>query len=289
MPRETLPLSVQPPRDVAGELMLEQLSLDGQVVVVTGGGTGLGLEMVRHLARAGANLAIAGRRPGPIESAAEEVRSIGQSAIAVPTDVSSSAQADTLIESTVQHFGRVDVLINNAALVSDSIPTPIWDISDEDWQAALDVNLSGAFFCSRAASKPMVDQGKGKIINVASGFGMRGGRDIYTYCCTKGGVIQLTRVLSFSLARYGVTANSIVPGFIPTVGTDTEMRESLPRSGAYLPTGKLGQPEDIGPVAVFLASPASGYMTGETFTLDGGGLAGGLAPTGYAPTVPLEP
>lgn len=269
--------------------MLERLSLDDRVAVITGGGTGLGLEMARHLAQAGANLAIAGRRPGPIESAAAEVRAMGRDAIAVPTDVSDSAQADALIAAAVAHFGQVDVLINNAALVSDSIPTPIWDITDGDWQAALDVNLSGSFYCARAAAKQMVEQGRGKIINVASGFGLRGGRDIYTYCCTKGGIIQLTRVLSFSLARHGITANSIVPGFIPTVGTDTEMRESLPRSGAYLPTGKLGQPQDIGPVAVFLSSPASDYMTGETFTLDGGGLAGGLAPTGYAPEIPLEP
>ena len=269
--------------------MLDRLSLDDRIAVVTGGGTGLGLEMVRHLARAGANVVIAGRRTGPIESAADEVKALGRDALAVPTDVSDSAQANDLIAATIQRFGRVDVLINNAALVSDSIPTPIWDISDEDWQAALDVNLSGAFYCARAAARPMADQGWGKIINVSSGFGLRGGRDIYMYCCTKGGIIQLTRVLSFSLARYGVTANSIVPGFIPTVGTDSEIRDALPRSGAYLPTGKLGVPEDIGPVAVFLASSASDYMTGETFTLDGGGLAGGLAPTGYAPEIPLEP
>lgn len=269
--------------------MLDRLSLDDRIAVVTGGGTGLGLEMVRHLARAGANVVIAGRRTGPIESAADEVKALGRDALAVPTDVSDSAQANNLIAATIQRFGRVDVLINNAALVSDSIPTPIWDISDEDWQAALDVNLSGAFYCARAAARPMADQGWGKIINVSSGFGLRGGRDIYMYCCTKGGIIQLTRVLSFSLARYGVTANSIVPGFIPTVGTDSEIRDALPRSGAYLPTGKLGVPEDIGPVAVFLASSASDYMTGEAFTLDGGGLAGGLAPTGYAPEIPLEP
>ena len=115
------------------------------------------------------------------------------------------------------HFGRVDVLINNAAMVADNVLKPIWEITDDDWDTAMSVNLSGAFYCARAAAKPMADAGKGKIINVASGFGLRGGRDIYMYCTSKGGVIQLTRVLSFSLARYGITANSIVPGFIPTI------------------------------------------------------------------------
>ena len=270
-------------------MTLEKLSLEGRVVVITGGGTGLGLGMVRHLARAGADLVIAGRRPAPIETAAAEVVALGRRALAVPTDVSASAQADRLIAAALDHFGQVDALINNAALVADTTPTTLWAVSDGEWQAALNVNLSGAFYCARAVSKPMVDRGSGKIINVSSGFGLRGGRDIYTYCCTKGGILQLTRALSFSLARYGVTANSIVPGFIPTAGTDSDLREALPPSGAFLPTGQLGRPEDIGPVAVFLAAPASDYMTGETFTLDGGGLAAGLAPAGYGPLLPLEP
>ena len=268
--------------------MLESLSLDGKSVVITGGGTGLGLAMVRALARAGANLAIAGRRPGPIEQAAEEVRQLGRSAIAVPTDVTNSQEVEALIAAGIEQFGRVDVLINNAGAVQDNVRKPIWELSDEDWRRVMEVNLTGAFYCSRAVSRPMMEQGHGKIINVASGFGMRGGRDIYMYCCSKGGMIQLTRTLSFNLARYGITANSIVPGFVPTEATDS-MNQALPRSGDFLPIGKLGEPKDFGPLAVFLASGASDYMTGEMIIADGGGLAAGLAPTGHAPLIPLEP
>jgi NAD(P)-dependent dehydrogenase (short-subunit alcohol dehydrogenase family) len=270
-------------------MTLERLGLDGKVVLITGGGTGLGLAMVRALARAGASLVIAGRRQGPIDDAAGEVQALGRPALAVSTDVSDSSQVDRLVAASMDHFGQIDVLINNAALVSTNVPRPIWEISDQEWQGAMDVNLNGAFFCSRAVSRPMADRGRGKIINVASGFGLRGGRDIYMYCCSKGAVVQLTRVLSFSLARYGITANTIAPGFIPTMSTDSQFRDSLPASGDFLPVGKLGLPQDLGPVAVFLASDASDYMTGETMIVDGGGLAGGIAPTGHAPVSPLEP
>lgn len=271
------------------ENMLERLNLEGRVIGITGGGTGLGLAMVRALARAGADLAIAGRRPGPIEDAANEVEALGRRALAIPTDISDSNQVDRLVSTTWQHFGHIDVWINNAALVSANVRKPIWDITDAEWQQAMDVNLSGAFYCARAVARPMADRGQGKIINVASGFGLRGGRDIYMYCCSKGGIIQLTRVLSFSLARHGITANSIVPGFIPTEATDSDIRATLPPSGDFLPTGRLGRPEDLGPVAVFLSSPASDYMTGEMIIVDGGGLAGGVTPTGHAPLIPLEP
>ena len=270
--------------------MLDKFNLEGKIVVITGGGTGLGLAMVRALARAGADLCIAGRRPAPIENAVREVQGLGRKALAIPTDVSDSAQVDRLITTTLDRFGRIDVLINNAGAVGQgNVVKPIWDITDDEWSTVMDINLSGAFYCARAVSQSMVDQGKGKIINVASGFGMRAGRDIYMYCCSKGGMIQLTKVLSFSLARYGITANSIVPGFIPTTGTDSDMRDTLPQSGDFLPIGKLGRPEDLGPIAVFLSSDASDYMTGEMIIADGGGLASGINPTGHAPVEDLEP
>ena len=267
--------------------MLESLSLEGKTVVRTGGGTGLGLAMVRAMARAGADLVIAGRRTGPIEEAVAEAETLGVKAVPVATDVTDSAQVANLMKTCLDQFGKIDVLFNNAGAVSDNVRKPIWDLTDEEWDRIMKVNLTGAFYCSREVSQTMVDQGHGKIINVASGFGMRGGRDIYMYCCSKGGMIQLTRVLSFNLARYGITANTIVPGFVPTGSTDT-MSASLTRGGEFLPTGKLGKPEDFGPLAVYLASPASDYMTGEMIIADGGGLAGGVTPTGHAPVIPLE-
>lgn len=266
--------------------MLEALSLDGKVTIVTGGGTGLGRAMVNALARAGSDIVLASRRPGPIEETAQEVRDLGRRALAVPTDVTESGRVNSMVQRSLDEFGKVDILINNAAMLG-APRTPIWDVTDEEWRLGIDANLTSAFYCARAVAKHMVNRGQGKIINVASGFGMRGGRDMYTYTCGKGGLIQLTRTLAMSLGPYGVTANTIVPGFIPTRGTDA-MRESLPRAAEFIPMGRFPKPEDIGPIAVFLASDASNYMNGETMTIDGGGLAGGFAPTGHAPVIPLE-
>ena len=266
--------------------MLEALSLDGRVAVVTGGGTGLGKEMALALARAGADLVLAARRLGPIEETASLARDTGRKAVAVPADITDSAQVDRLFREGLSTFGQVDVLVNNAGMVEDQGGVPIWEITDEDWRTVLDANLTGAFYCARAIAKHMVERGQGKIINMSSGFGLRGGRDNYAYGCAKGGVIQLTRILATSLGRYGVTSNCIVPGLFPTEGTAAS-RGTLP-SAEYIPVGRVGEPRELGPVAVFLASSASDYMNGATFAVEGGGLAGGYAPTAYAPIVPLE-
>ena len=142
--------------------MLESLSLDGRSVVITGGGTGLGLAMVRALARAGATLTIAGRRSGPIEAAADEVEALGSEAIAVAADVTDSAQVDALMEAAISRFGKIDVLINNAGAVQDNVRKPIWEITDEDWHRIMDVNLTGAFFCPDPSPGPWWTKGTGR-------------------------------------------------------------------------------------------------------------------------------
>lgn len=261
--------------------MLETLSLDGQVTIVTGGGTGLGRAMVMALARAGSDIVIAARRKEPMEEVAGLVRDIGRRALVIPTDVTDSGQVRTMVLTAIKEFERIDVLINNAALLG-APRTPIWEMTDEEWRYGIDANLTGAFYCSRAVARHMADRRRGKIINVSSGFGVRGGRDMYTYTCGKGAIFQLTRTLGLSLAKYGITSNTIAPGFIPT--RETERTTGMPlRSAEFTPIGEFPKPIDIGPVAVFLASAASNYMSGESIFIDGGGLAGGFAPTNYSP------
>ena len=267
--------------------MLEALSLNGKTVVITGGGTGLGREMTLAMAKAGADLVIAARRLAPIEEVAQQVRAIGRKAEAVTTDATDTESVRLLFEHVIKEFGKVDILFNNAGIVREDGPKPIWEITDESWKIGIDVNLSTAFYCSRAISKHMADRGSGKIVNVSSGYGFRGGRDNYMYAAGKGGIVNLTRAMATSLGKYGITTNCIVPGFIPTEITDPDSERSRQR-GRFIPIGRTGVPREMGPLAVFLASSASNYMNGEFLVIDGGGLAGGIAPTGHAPEIPLN-
>lgn len=263
--------------------MLDNLSLDGKTIVITGAGTGLGKEMAIALGRAGADLVIASRRQGPIDQVAELIREMGRMSIAVSTDVTDSSQVDHLFRLALDKFGKIDVLVNNAGIVRGREATPIWEVTDDEWRLGIDTNLTGSFFCSRAIAKHMVERQEGKIVNVSSGFGLRGGRDNYMYTCGKGGVVQLTRSLAVSLGGYGITSNCIVPGYVPVGDKFTDP----PLPNDFIPIGRVGMPSELGPVAVFLASSASNYMNGEMFIIDGGGLAGGYAPTGHSPEIPL--
>jgi NAD(P)-dependent dehydrogenase (short-subunit alcohol dehydrogenase family) len=268
-------------------------TLDGKVVIITGGGTGLGRSMAFRLAEEGADIVVAARRVPPLEETAAGVRERGGKALVVPTDVTDTGQVNNLIEKTLMEMGHIDVLINNAGIVRGERPKAMWEISDEDWRTGIDVNLSGAFYCSRAVSKYFADRKSGKLILVASGEGFRGQRNSFMYNTAKAGVVNLTRVLALTLAEYEVRVNCIVPGFVDTYDNQPEdyqkiMAERRATRKLFVPVGNPGQPDDIGYVALFLCSDASDYITGGCFISDGGGLAGGFATTGYAPIVSLK-
>ncbi len=255
--------------------------LTGKVAVVTGGGGGLGLAMALALARAGADIAVLGRRIAPLEAAMAQVAAMGRRGLAVTADLTDGSRVNAAFDRVAAELGPVDILVNNAGLVAGQGGKAIWDVTDSDWRSGISGILDPAFFCSRAIAKSMSDRGRGKIINVSSGLGLRGARDNYMYACAKGAVLQLTRSLAVSLGRSGVTANCIVPGYFPTEGTAASPM-ALP-SAEFVPVGRVGNPSELGPLVVWLASDSSNYMTGEVFVIDGGGLAGGYAPTGYAP------
>lgn len=276
-------------------MVLDKFRLDGKVAIVTGGGTGLGKAMALALAGAGADLAVAARRLNILEETAAEARALGRQALAIATDVTDSSQVNRMVERVIAELGHVDILVNNAGIVrgeatpaSGSEEKPIWEISDQEWRLGIDTNLTGTFYCSRAVLKHMVERGWGRVINVSSGHGIRGGRGNYMYCAAKAGVQLLTQVMALSYSRYGINVNCIVPGYhttrVPQTPEDKAFWEERQR---LMPAGRTGHPRELGPLAIFLASEASSYITGELFIHDGGALAGGIAPTLYAPVIPL--
>ncbi len=271
-------------------------TLNGKVIIITGGGTGLGRSMAFRLAEEGADIVVAARRVPPLEETAAGVRQRGRKALVISTDVTDSAQCNRLIEKTLAEMGKIDVLINNAGIVRGERPKPMWELTDQDWHTGIDVNLSGAFYCSRAVSKYFVDNKRGNIILVASGEGFRGVRNNLMYTTAKAGVVNLTRTMALTLAEYNIRVNCVVPGFVDTFEYQPEEYKkavaqfrNAPRSTRlFIPVGHQGKPDDIGYLAVFLCSDASDYITAGIFISDGGGLAGGFATTGYSPLVSLK-
>ena len=252
---------------------MPSFSLEGQVAIVTGGGTGIGRGIALEFARAGADVVVGSRKLVNLEKVAEEVRALGRCSLAVQTDISRKADVDNLVQRVMGEFGGIDILVNNAVIFTR---TPVIEISEDDWDKTFDINLKGYYLCCQAVGKEMVERRKGSIINVASTAGFRVGPTNSTiYSTAKAGVIMLARGLARELGSYNVRVNTIAPGAVRTemskhLWSDPER---LKQEIARIPLGRIGEPSDIGSVAVFLASDASRHITGSTIVVDGGLLA----------------
>ncbi len=263
-------------------MILDSLKLDGKIALITGAGRGLGRAMAVTFAEAGADIVAASRTQAQLEQTAAEVKQTGRKCLIVPTDVTNSEQVNAMAAAAIKEFGRLDILVNNAGGGDDSAARPIEQITDAEWRRGLDTNLSSQFYACRAVLPQMVKQQRGKIINLSSGYGLRGGKHNYMYVCAKGGVIQLTRTLALTYAQHNIQANCIVPGIFPHGGENEQMMKFF-KGGKFIPVGRLGEDAELGPLAIFLAADASNHITGEFIAIDGGGLAGGISPTGVVP------
>ena len=249
--------------------LLDALRLDGRAAIVTGASRGLGRAIALALAEAGADVALAARSVAELEETARVIENLGRRALVVPTDVTVYAQVEALVEHAAGAFGRLDIVVNNSGIAT---VMPVAEMPPEDFRRTVEVNLVGAFNGCRAAAGRLIAQQSGKIINLASMLGASGLPGYAAYSASKGGVIALTRALAVEWARYNIQVNAMAPGWFVTdmnsrAFDDPTVRERLLRD---VPARRTGRPEEIGPLVVYLASPASDYMTGQTVFLDGG-------------------
>lgn len=246
--------------------------LEGRVAIVTGAGRGIGRALAFALAGAGADVALAARSAGEIEQVASEIEERGRRALAVPTDVTESAQVERLVERVLDGLGGLHVLVNNSGVLHAA---PLIETSPQEWDRVVATNLRGTFLCMRAAGRHFVKRREGKVINVASNFAFMGVPHFASYCASKAGVVNLTRAAAIEWASSGVQVNAVAPGYVETemnaAARDDEKLSA--RIIGQIPARRMARAEELGPLVVYLASTASDFMTGETLVFDGGQAA----------------
>lgn len=242
-------------------------ALDGKVAIITGSSRGIGKAAALALAEQGGKIVVNyARSSQAADAVVAEIEKKGGEALALQADVSNADQVDAIVKATLDKFGRIDVLVNNAGITRDTL---LLRMKPEDWQAVIDLNLTGVFLCTRAVSKVMLKQRSGRIINISSVAGLMGNPGQANYSAAKAGVIGFTKTIAKELAPRGVTANAVAPGFIATDMTeDLKNTEEILR---YIPLGRYGQPEEVAGLIRFLAAdPAAAYITGQVMNVDGG-------------------
>lgn len=243
------------------------IDLHNKVAIVTGGARGIGASIAKRLAEAGCHLVISDVDKDGAEETAASVRKMDRNAISVQTDVSSFKDAENLVKKTIDEFNSFDILVNNAGITRDKL---LMRMEEGDWDSVITVNLKGTFNCTKAATRPLMKQKRGKIINIASVVGVMGNAGQANYSASKAGVIGFTKSIAKEFGSRNIQVNAVAPGYI-----ETEMTKELPDSAIdafmdAIPLKRAGQPQDVADIVLFLASPLSDYMTGQVLNCDGG-------------------
>ena len=243
------------------------VSLEGNVAIVTGAARGIGQAIALKLASCGADLALCDLKAEWLEETAEKVKALGRTVRCYEGDVSKGDDVNAVVKQMHADFGQLDVLVNNAGITRDGL---MMRMSEDDWDAVLDINLKGTFLFSKAAGRVMMKQRKGAIVNIASVIALMGNPGQANYGASKAGVIGLTKTVAKELASRNVRANAVAPGFIQTAMTDKLTEDVREQMLNAIPLKKFGQPEDVANVVAFLASDASAFVTGQVLSLCGG-------------------
>lgn len=244
------------------------MDLSDKVAVVTGAAQGIGRTIAETLAQRGAHLVVADLQVEKAEATAKEiVTDTGRRAIAVEVDVADNASAKAMIDRAIAEFGRVDILVNNAGITRDNL---IMRMKEADWDLVLNVNLKGAFNCSKAVIRPMMKQRYGRIVNITSVSGLAGQVGQTNYSSSKAGLIGFTKALAKEVGSRNITVNAVAPGFIETDLTSDLPQELKDMAIQMTPVGRFGKPEDVANAVAFLASDETGFITGQVLSVDGG-------------------